>query len=139
MNTNKRYYQFGRKHFEYEMRGIVIKNKAGFFTEITNDYLKEGEKLWERIYKVSTKNPSVDIIIFSSIDIRTNFVREHSADAVRLVLRWKTKNGYVYKRIAKHLRIQTLFQNVEKSILKTQKEVFNLNYFEFTKGEELGV
>lgn len=129
----RRYYKFSRKHFEYGMRSFLIKNRLGFFSDITQEFLNEGNDTWERIYKVTTKNPSVDIVIFSSVDIRTDSVRDNSEDAVRLVLRWKTKNGYVYKRLAKHLRIKTLFDNIHKTIERSQKEVFALNYREFSK------
>lgn len=128
----RRYYKFSRKYFEYGMRNFLIKNKLGFFSDITQEFLDERHDTWERIYKVTTKNRSVDIIIFSSVDIRTDSVRDNAADAVRLVLRWKTKNGYVYKRLAKHLRIKTLFDNIHKSIAKAQNEVFALNYKEFS-------
>lgn len=129
----KRYYQFSKKHFEYGVREVLIQNKLGFLKNITEDYIAEGNNTWEYIYSITTKNPSVDIIVFSSIDMRTNHVREHGNDAVRLVLRWKTKNGYVYKKIAKHLRIDTLFQNIKKSVEKAQNNVFNLNYSDFSK------
>lgn len=124
----REYYQYGKKHFEFEMRRLLIENKLGFLSEITDEFLSD-KHTWERIYKVSTKNPSLDIIIFSSVDIRTNYVRDYSADAVRLVFRWKTKNGYVYKKLAKHLRLRTLFSNVKKTLESAQKQVFNLKGF----------
>ena len=129
----RQYYQFGKKHFEFGVREFLINNRLGFLKDITDEYIAEGNNTWERIYTISTRNRSVEILVFSSVDIRTDFVREHGDDCIRLVLRWKTKNGYVYKRIAKHLRIQTLFQNMQKSISEAQKSVFNLNYKEFYK------
>lgn len=129
----RKYCKFSKKHFEYGMRNFLIKERLGFFSEITQEYLNEGNHTWERIYKVTTKNPSVDIILFSSVDIRTDSVRNNSQDAVRLVLRWKTKSGYVYKKLAKHLRISTLFNNIQKTIEGAQKQTFNLNYKEFSK------
>ena len=129
------YYKFSRKHFEFELKGILIRNRMGFMQDITEEWLSEGNETWERIYKVSTKNKSVDIILFSSIDIRTNNVRDNGADRVRVVLRWKTKNGPVYKKIHHHNRLDTLFKNLECTIKKLQTEVFNLNYREFAKCE----
>ena len=129
----KRYYQFGKKHFEFGVREQLIKNRLGFLNDITEQYIAEGNETWERVYSVSTANKSVDILIYSSVDIGSNFVRENGSDAVRLVLRWKTKNGYVYKRLAKHLRIKTLFDNMKKTIESAQKTVFNLKYGEFSK------
>lgn len=127
------YYQFTKAHFEYELKGILIRNKAGFMEDITNDWLKEGKDTWERIYKISTKNKSVDIILFSSIDIRTGKVRNNGTDRVRVVKRWKTKNGFLYKKIHHHNRLSTLFKNLEQTITTTQKQVFSLNYKEFSK------
>lgn len=129
----KRYYQFSKKHFEYGVRNFLIENRLGFLTDITQDYIAEGGETWERIYKISTRNRAVDIIVFSSVDMRTNHVREHGDDAVRLVMRWKTRNGYVYKRLAKHLRISTLFNNMHKTVSKAQQSVFNLSYGDFSK------
>lgn len=127
----KRYYQYGKKHFEFGVRDFLIKERLGFLTDITEQYIAEGNETWERIYTVSTANKSVHIMIFSSVDMRTDYVREHGDDAVRIVLRWKTKNGYRYKKVAKHLRINTLFSNMKKTITATQKEVFSLSYGEF--------
>lgn len=129
----REYYKFSRKHFEYGIRKFLIENKLGYLSDITQEFLNEGNNTCERIYKITTKNPSVDIILFSSLTIKNDSVRDNSTDAVRLVVRWKTKNGFVYKRLAKHLRIKTLFDNVEKTISKAQKESFNLNYKEFSK------
>lgn len=130
---SRKYYQFGKKHFEYGVREFLINNKLGFLKDVTQDYIEERGSTWERIYTVSTKNRSVDIMIFSSIDMRTNYVREHGDDAVRIVMRWKTKNGYVYSKVAKHLRINTLFNNMYKSIEQAQNRVFNLKYSDFYK------
>lgn len=128
-----RYYQYGKKHFEFGVRDFLRKNNFGFMKEITEQYIAEGNETWECIYSVSTRNKSVDILIYSSVDMRTNFVRDNGADAVRVVLRWKTKNGYRYKKVAKHLRIQTLFTNIQKSITSAQSEAFNLKYGEFSE------
>lgn len=127
------YYQFTRAHFEYELKWILIRNQSGFMEDITEQWLSEGNNSWERLYKISTKNKSVDIILFSSIDIRTNKVRNNGTDRVRVILRWKTKHGYVYKKIHHHNRLETLFKNLQHTILTTQKQVFSLNFKEFRK------
>jgi hypothetical protein len=129
------YYQFSKKHFEYELNGILIRNKVGFMDDITDQWISEGHDTWERVYRVTTKNKSVNIIIFSSIDIRTNEVRDNGADRVRVVLQWNTKKGPVYKKIHHHNRLNTLFRNLEQTIMNIQPQVFNLNYKEFTPGE----
>jgi hypothetical protein len=128
-----KYYKFSKKHFEFELKGILIKNKLGFMEDITEQWREEGNVTWERIYKISTKNKSLDIIMFSSVDINTNSVRDIGSDAVRIILAWKTKNGTVYKHIAKHLRITTLFDNIKKTLDTIQPMVFNLSYKEFSK------
>lgn len=130
----RKYTQFGRKHFEFGVRDFLISNKLGFLKDITSEYIADGGNTWETIYTISTKNKSVEILVFSSLDIRTSFVREHGDDMVRIVLRWKTKNGYMYKSLAHHQRINTLFNNMKKTIEKAQQSVFNLQYKEFTKG-----
>ena len=129
----RQYYQFGKKHFEYGVREFLISNKLGFLKDITESYIAEGNNTWEHVYSISTANKAVEIIMYSSVDVRTSHVREHGDDAVRLVLRWKTKNGYVYKKLAKHLRIQTLFNNVKKTVETAQQSVFKLNYKEFSR------
>lgn len=130
---SKQYYQFSKKHFEYGVRNFLIENKLGFFQDITEQYIAEGNSTWEHIYSISTRNKAVEIIIYSSVDIRTGAVREHGDDAVRLVLRWKTKNGYMYKKLSKHLRIKTLFQNIQKTVVSAQQSVFNLSFKEFSR------
>jgi hypothetical protein len=134
--TTRQYKQFGKSEFEYELRGILIRSRLGYLKDITDEYRKENPT-WERIYTISTKNRAVKILVFSSIDIRTGFVREHGDDAIRLVMEWTTRNGKVYKKIAKHLRIKTLFGNMEKSITQAQQEVFNLKYNEFYERKDL--
>ena len=101
--------------------------------DITDEWINEGNTTCERIYKISTKNKSVDIIIFSSVDMRTHEVRENGGDAVRVILRWRTKNGNFYKRVAKHYRLNTLFKNLEETLLTTKENVFSLNSKEFKK------
>lgn len=127
------YYKFSRKHFEYELKGILIRNNFGFMQDVTEEFILKDCTTWERIYKVPTKNKSVDIIIYSSVDMRTHQVRDIGSDAVRIVLRWTTKNGEVFKRVGKHYRLETLFKNLENTIKNTRDQVFQLNYKEFSK------
>lgn len=130
----RKFYQYGRKHFEFCVRDLLISNQLGFLKDITDQYIADGGNTWETIYTISTKNKSVEILVFSSLDVRTSFVRDNGSDMVRIVLRWKTKNGYMYKSLAHHQRIDTLFNNMKKTIEKAQQSVFNLQYKEFTKG-----
>lgn len=120
------YINFSQKKFEYELKKILIENKLGFLTNITDQY-----ESGEQIYCISTKNKSVSIILFSSMSLKTSSVRKKGEDAVRIVIKWTTKNGVVYKRVCKHLRINTLFDNIEKTLKSIN--AFNLNYNEFKK------
>lgn len=127
-----KYRKFTQKQFEYLTRNFLMEEKLGFFKDITEEYQQENYT-WERIYSISTKNKAVDIMVFSSIDIRSGAVREKDSDAVRLVMRWKTKYGYRYKKLAKHLRVVGLFDNMRLTIRKANDEVFNLDGITFTK------
>ena len=129
----KQYYQFTKKHFEFELKGILVRNRCGFMEDITEAYKAEGNETWERIYSISTKNKSVRILVFSSIDISTDKVRDLGGDAVKLVEEWTTKHGKVYKKLAHHYRLKTLFNNIEKTIIEAQSQVFGLNFKEFSK------
>ena len=127
------YYKYSQKHFEYELKGILLRNKAGFVEDITNEFNGEVQ---EHVYKVSTANRAVSILIYSSVSVQANKVRDIATDAVRIVLRWKTKYGYMYKRICKHYRLKTLFGNLERTIIEAQQQVFNLKWNEFRKEVE---
>jgi hypothetical protein len=124
----KMYKTFTKKQFEFLMRGMLINGRLGFMEEIDN-----GVDTWEHVYKISTKNKAVDILVFSSVDMRNGKTREKGSDAVRLVMRWNTKYGYIYKKLAKHYRLETLFQNMEKTIRSAHESVFKLNGKEFSK------
>jgi hypothetical protein len=127
---------FHRVEFEKEMWTRLRRCGGGWMKDITYDYIREGGFTKEHIYSVSTKNKSVDIIIFSSLLRDGQYSRAKGMDAVRVVLRWKTKHGSLYKRVHKHLRVHTLFENLISTIISTQKDVFNLNPKEFTRSVE---
>lgn len=131
------------KYIEYNLENIyidfekeIIKELSWFFGDITEDFKKENDT-WERIYEIPTQNKAVSIVVFSSVDLRTNPTREKGKDAVRIVLKWKTKNGDMYKRVAKHLRIETLFDNLKRSLKEAKSQIFKLNYKEFSKSKDI--
>lgn len=130
------YYQFSQKHFEFKLRQLCIENKLGFMSDITEE-IQQDVACYEKVYKVTTKNKSVDLIIFSSVSINSNKVRNKGNDAVRIVMRWKTKKGYFYKRIGKNYRIDSLFENIKKNIIKANKEIFNLNFKDFSSSLDI--
>ncbi|MNV17879.1 hypothetical protein D3C71_1086810 [compost metagenome] len=127
------YYQFSKKHFEFELKGITLRNAIHAAELYTEEYRAAGGETWEHIYRLPTRNRAVDIIIYSSVDINTNEVRDHGTDAVRVVMRWTTKKGPVFKALHTHQRITTLFKNLESTIVKAHQEVFSLNYKEFSE------
>lgn len=129
---SKEYFGFTRKHFEYELRGILIQNKLGKMEDYTDEFILQGNQTFEKIYKLKSRNPSVEVLLYSSVDVNENQVRKKGADAVRIVLCWNTKKGKRYKKVAKHLRIETLFKNVENTLLSLKEEVFNLKWNEFS-------
>jgi hypothetical protein len=127
------YYKFTRKHFEYELRGILITNRLGKMLDYTDDFIAQGNQTFEKIYKLKSPNPAVEVLVYSSVDVNENKVRSKGADAVRVVLCWNTKKGKRYKRVAKHLRIDTLFKNLEKTLLGLREEVFDLKWADFSE------
>jgi hypothetical protein len=121
------YKRYTKKQFEFLLRGLLIDNKLGFLNDVTSEH----SNTWEYIYEVSTRNPSVKIIIFSSVDKRTEKTRDNGDDRVRLIMRWTNRKGeHVYKRLARHNRIDTLFNNVKSTLLNAK--VFNLDLKEFS-------
>jgi hypothetical protein len=126
------YYEFSQKHFEYKLRGLCMENKFGFMVDITEEIQKE-EECFEKVYKIATRNRAVDIIVYSSVSINANKVRKVGEDAVRVVLRWKTKDGYFYKRVGKNYRVKTLFDNLKETLKKASDQIFSLNMKEFSK------
>lgn len=127
------YRGFHRVEFEKEMWKRLKLTNAGFMRDITQEWISEGGYTNEHIYSISTRNRSVDILIFSSILYDKSYTRGRGADAVRVVIRWKTKNGTLYKKVRKHLRVDSLFDNLLFTIIQVQKEVFNLNPRKFTR------
>lgn len=118
------------------MRKVTYDSYLKKPVDITEDFKKENDT-WERIYEIPTQNKAVSIVVFSSVDLRTNQTREKGKDAVRIVLKWKTKNGDMYKRVAKHLRIETLFDNLKRSLKEAKSQIFKLNYKEFSKSKDI--
>ena len=132
----KKYYQYKAREFEGKLRKVTYDSYLKQPVDITEDFKKENDT-WERIYEIPTQNKAVSIVVFSSVDLRTNQTREKGKDAVRIVLKWKTKNGDVYKRVAKHLRIETLFDNLKRSLKEAKSQIFKLNYKEFSKSKDI--
>jgi hypothetical protein len=121
--------EFSGSQFESQLNRIIYPSWA---EDITIELQLSGNPTMERIYKIPTKNGSVKIIIFSSVDVRTNATRENGQDRVRLVMQWKTCNGYRYRHLDRRNRTEELFKNISKSIDKAKTEVFSCDKFKWT-------
>lgn len=120
------YKSYSKKQFEYFLRGVLIENRLGFMNDVT----ASSKNSWEYIYEITTRNRAVTLIVFSSVDMRTNKTRDNGLDRVRIVMRWKTKNGDRFKRVARHNRLDTLFNNVKSTLLDSN--CFNLKWNDFS-------
>lgn len=126
--VSKRYIQFSKAKFEYEL--VRIKQSCemqGWHCVTALVEYDMGMTSWEYIYAFPTRNINVKIVIYSSVDMRTGKVRDKGNDAVRVVYRITNSKGEVYyKHIKKHLRIDTLFNNLETTIWNADCDCFNI-------------
>lgn len=105
---------FTKAKFEYELSRIRRENNLPCWKNVTDEFPDS----LEYIYSFPLDGiGGLSILIFSSVDVRTDATRDNGSDAVRIVYRWITKNGDLYRHISKHTRIDTLFLNIEKSIM----------------------
>lgn len=121
------YLKFSLKQFKF----FLYKEGVGSLSDITEEWIGEGKISKEHIFKVSTRNKSLDIIIYSSIDVRDERDRSCGSDAVRMVFRWKTSKGEFYRRIGKRYRTTNVFANVAHTINQAQGEAFSFDPKEF--------
>lgn len=108
------YMSYNRKEFEDGLLEI-----ARNFGLQVGDYTEKLGKahIEERVYEVTTFDPRVRMLIYSSIDPRTNLSREVGGDAIRINFYCKGKDGKpYYKKFKKHQRINTMFSNISKSV-----------------------
>jgi hypothetical protein len=115
------YRKFSKEEFENELTRLSSSIfDLDEWSEVSQELQGYEFIIQEYVYHIKTKNPAVSILIFSSISKTDEESRICGADAVRLVYKWNTKNGTLHKKIHKHKRINTLFQNLEET-LKTTK------------------
>lgn len=112
------YVQYTKQEFEQEVLSKIVHDARvpGTWVDITDAWRKENPGTFERIYCIPTYNRAVTIIVYSSVDIHTGKVREHGADRVRVIYRWNTRNGMIYRKGAWHNRVEGLFQNLCKTV-----------------------
>lgn len=128
---NKEFCRFNKWQFVQTLRKVSETYNLPYIARCKEKELTEAVE--EYIYTMKTPYKAVDILIYSSVDKRTNSMRKNGKDAVRLVYRWKLSDGtYAYKRIGKHLRIKTLFVNLRKTLVKSYHEVGKLDHSDFS-------
>ena len=106
------YMKYDRKEFEKQI-AIIADGHGLNVGDFTN---KQGRQAEELVYELTTQNPLIRILIYSSVDARNGLAREVGGDAVRVNLYCKHKGKYYYKKFKTHQRINTMFKNLNKSI-----------------------
>jgi len=141
------YRKFSNKQFVYEVNGIMVKNKLFFKRNKEDkdswkaeDVTHQIPNTWEHVYSVPTKKPWIDLLIYSSVSLADHHTRDIGADAVRVVQRWRGFNGEMGYRAVhfnpnsvtkRHNRVETLFQNLEKTLVMHMTQVDNLRKEQF--------
>lgn len=115
---------FTKEQFENELQLIALNNGLTLdsIKDITSPLIDKGFNTKERIYKVKTSQSNKAIIIYSSVDIRTNKTRNIGSDCLRVVIWLRTKQGDFFKSYKKHYRIDTLFNNLNKTIKELNEQ-----------------
>lgn len=112
-----RFKTYTKAQFERELIIIRAENKLKGWRDVTEELEAEtGETYWEHVYCFPTYNKDLDILIYSSVDRRTGVTREKGSDAVRVIYRLREEGEVFYRKIHKHLRIDTLFENLDVTI-----------------------
>lgn len=125
---------YSKKKFEYELSRIRKENGIGGWIDITERVaeLSDGE-IYEYVYAIPTNINKLNVVIYSSVDFETDVTREIGSDAVRVILLWETKNGILVNHVKKHLRIETLFSNLERTIVDnvyfTKQKLYSIKWY----------
>ncbi|BCE03462.1 hypothetical protein [Marinicellulosiphila megalodicopiae] len=127
------YKQYWKSEFQNTLTSIANTGKINRWTEISSNLENNQIPINEYVYQFTLRNKSVSIIIYSSIDKKTDRTREVGSDAVRIIFEWKTKEGKKYNKIAKHYRTESLFSNMIESINKASEKCFKLNDLEWVE------
>lgn len=118
----QRFKVYTKKKFEYELSRIRNEYGLSYWKDITDIMSNECDCfINEHVYKFDTDVRGMMLVIYSTVDVNNDRTREHGCDAVRVVLRWITKNGILYRKVKTHKRIETLFDNLECTIVESLK------------------
>lgn len=111
-----KYKQYWKSEFQAALTSICNRGVIKSWEEVSTAIQSDEITINEFVYRINLRHPSAAIIIFSSVDKATERTRDIGSDAVRIIYEWNTKNGIIYSRIKKRLRIDTLFENIQESI-----------------------
>lgn len=111
-----KYKQYWKSEFQAGLSTICNKGLLKSWEEVSDEIQSDEININEFVYRIKLRHPSAAIIIFSSVDKSTERTRDLGSDAVRIIYEWNTKNGIIYSRIKKRLRIDTLFENIQESV-----------------------
>lgn len=138
VSNKKKYIKYTKKNYEFNFMTWRKQHKIGEFFDTQPDLIRNGYPVNEVVYVVRTHRRDLNILIYTSIDVRNEKVRTKGSDAVRVVLVWKNKNTgkRYYRKVKKHLRITTLFDNLENTITSTLKYLKSpeFNFHDFKEG-----
>ena len=122
------YYDFGRGIFEDRLSSMLDSNGLGRWYDVS-DRLREGKvDLIERVYLVSTRDRRRSILVYSTLDIRTDRVSDEIGRFVRFYLVEKRLNGYEYKYLGRRLRTEVLFDRMESFLIDVNKRILDENF-----------
>ena len=115
---------FSVKKFEYELYNLKNKGYIEYYSTATDEMMKlAGKYIAEEVYYIITKNPFVKIVVYSTLDRRSGTTndnkmktREKGKDAVRILLLWRMKDKLYIKSFKNLYRVDTFFDNLEKTI-----------------------
>ena len=85
------YKSFWKSEFEKLLCSLSKSNNLLYWSEVSEEFEDYGIPIWEYVYKFESKNNAVSIVIFSSVDKRTDKSRGVGKDAVRVICEWKTR------------------------------------------------
>lgn len=133
-----KYTPYWKSSFEKCWKSLLNNNVISGWSIIT-DELREvcDHPINEIIYRLDIGINNTSIIVYSSVDVRTERTRQSGKDAVRIIFEWNTKNGLIYAHIDKRLRVEGLFENISDSIVQAKHNAKdNLKAYRFSNLED---
>lgn len=130
------YKPYWKSEFQKFLTSVNGAGNIVCWSEVSDQIGTNGFMVWEYVYKIELKNPSVSILVFSSVDKTSDRSREVNSDAVRLVFAWSTKNGIKYSKICKKYRVESLFENLSQELIAASNECFDLGKFNWVDSIE---